>query len=59
MGLKENMDVKLYEHMKPYTNNNYNDNKNNNDDDVDVNVNKKNANDEIMFKHVWNDGLPR
>lgn len=53
------MDVKLYEHMKPYTNNNYNDNKNNNDDDVDVNVDNENANDEIMFKHIWNDGLPR
>ena len=59
MGLKENMDVKLYEHMKSYTNKDYNNNENNNDDDVDVNVNNKNANDEIMFKHIWNDGLPR
>lgn len=58
MGLKENMDVKLYEHMKSYTNKDCN-NENNNDDDVDVNVNNKNANDEIMFKHIWNDGLPR
>ena len=59
MGLKENMDVKLYEHMKSYTNKDYNNNENNNNDDVDVNVNNKNANDEIMFKHIWNDGLPR
>lgn len=59
MGLKENMDVKLYEHMKSYTNEDCNNNENNNDDDVDVNVNNKNANDEIMFEHIWNDGLPR
>ena len=45
------MDVKLYEHMKSYTNKDCN-NENNNDDDVDVNVNNKNANDEIMFKHI-------
>ena len=42
------MDVKLYEHMKSYTNKDYN----NNNDDVDVNVNNKNANDEIVFKHI-------
>ena len=53
------MDVKLFEHMKPNTNNNYNDNKNNNDDNVDVDVDNENVNDEIMFKHIWNDGLPR
>ena len=52
MGLKENMDVKLYEHMKSYTNKDCNNNESNNDDDVDVNVNNKNANDEIMFKHI-------
>ena len=46
------MDVKLYEHMKSYTNKYCNNNENNNDDDVDVNVNNKNANDEIMFKHI-------
>ena len=53
------MDVELYEHMKSSTNKDYNNNENNNDDDVDVNVDNKNANDEIMFKHIWNDGLPR
>ena len=46
------MNVKLYEHMKSYTNKDCNNNENNNDDDVDVNVNNKNANDEIMFKHI-------
>ena len=46
------MGVKLYEHMKSYTNKDCNNNENNNDDDVDVNVNNKNANDEIMFKHI-------
>ena len=46
------MDVKLYEHMKSYTNKDCNNNENNNNDDVDVNVNNKNANDEIMFKHI-------
>ena len=61
MGLKENMDVKLYEHMKFYTNKDCNNNENNTDDDVDVDVNvdNENANDEIMFKHIWNDSLPR
>lgn len=53
------MDVELYEHMKSYTKKDYNNNENNNDDDVDVNVDNKNANDEIMFKHIWNDSLPR
>ena len=52
MGLKENMDVKLYEHMKSYTNKDCNNNENNTDDDVDVNVDNENANDEIMFKHI-------
>ena len=46
------MNVKLYEHMKSYTNKDCNNNENNNDDDVDVNVNNKNANDEIMFKRI-------
>lgn len=46
------MDVKLYEHMKSYTNKDCNNNENKTDDDVDVNVNNKNANDEIMFKHI-------
>ena len=46
------MDVKLYEHMKSYTNKDCNNNENNNDDNVDVNVNNKNANDEITFKHI-------
>lgn len=43
------MDVKLYEHMKSYTNKDCNNNENNNDDDDDVDGN---ANDEIMFKHI-------
>ena len=59
MGLKENMDVKLYEYMKSCTNKDCNNNEHNTDDDVDVNVDNENANDEIMFKHIWNDGLPR
>ena len=52
MGLKENMDVKLYEHMKSCTNKDCNNNEHNTDDDVDVNVDNENANDEIMFKHI-------
>ena len=46
------MDVKLYEHMKSYTNKDCNNNENNTDDDFDVNVDNENANDEITFKHI-------